>query len=248
MGGLLPARTARAAAGRHPCRHRHEPARPHGAEAMALGRAMRFCRGFRPSLLMSHFVAPKSRTNPVNARQIEVFAARPRRRFAGASRRRSSNSSGIFLARRAASRSRSARLRALRRQSDAGRLNPMRAGGEAGGTHPAAAVHRGGRDRRLQWHAGRRAAPARLATSQSAMPTAFRARQRTASKRRREAGGEAIVGGVRCPIAGRISMDSIVLDVTACPEGAVAARRTGHAARRRSHGRRTGFPGRHDRL
>ena len=32
--------------------------------------------------------------------------------------------------------------------------------------------------------------------------------------------GEAIVGGRRCPFAGRISMDMIVIDVTDAPEGA----------------------------
>src|SRR4029078_8384228 len=36
-------------------------------------------------------------------------------------------------------------------------------------------------------------------------------------------GAEAIVGGVRCPIAGRISMDTIVLDISHAP--AAAARR-----------------------
>lgn len=34
--------------------------------------------------------------------------------------------------------------------------------------------------------------------------------------------GEALVGGVRCPFAGRVSMDLIVIDVTAAPDDAVA--------------------------
>jgi alanine racemase len=33
--------------------------------------------------------------------------------------------------------------------------------------------------------------------------------------------GEAIVAGIRCPFAGRVSMDLITLDVTAVPQGAV---------------------------
>ena len=34
-------------------------------------------------------------------------------------------------------------------------------------------------------------------------------------------GGEAILAGQRCPIVGRVSMDLLILDVTAVPEGAV---------------------------
>ena len=37
----------------------------------------------------------------------------------------------------------------------------------------------------------------------------------------------AIVGGVRCPFVGRVSMDLIIVDVTDVPDGAVAARRPG---------------------
>jgi alanine racemase len=33
--------------------------------------------------------------------------------------------------------------------------------------------------------------------------------------------GEAIVAGCRCPFAGRVSMDLIILDVTGVPEGAL---------------------------
>ena len=54
---------------------------------------------------------------------------------------------------------------------------------------------------------GRRADLAASRPLQSAMPMAFRARLRHDKK-----GGDGIVGGVRCPIAGRISMDTIIIE------------------------------------
>jgi alanine racemase len=50
---------------------------------------------------------------------------------------------------------------------------------------------------------------------------------RTLSATDRHPGGSAMVNGIRCPFAGRISMDLITLDVTDCPEGSV---KPGHAA------------------
>jgi alanine racemase len=44
---------------------------------------------------------------------------------------------------------------------------------------------------------------------------------RAASSSDRERGGSAIVAGQRCPIAGRISMDLVALDITEVPAGAV---------------------------
>jgi alanine racemase len=44
---------------------------------------------------------------------------------------------------------------------------------------------------------------------------------RSASGTNLRPGGEAVVAGVRCPIAGRISMDLVTLDVSAVPEGAI---------------------------
>lgn len=41
--------------------------------------------------------------------------------------------------------------------------------------------------------------------------------------RRLSGRGEALVGGRRCPIAGRVTMDMIMLDVTRCPEARVGA-------------------------
>ena len=50
------------------------------------------------------------------------------------------------------------------------------------------------------------------------MRTAIRARRaRTDAKRRAVLAGEAIVAGRRCPFAGRVSMDLIIVDVTDVP-------------------------------
>ena len=61
-------------------------------------------------------------------------------------------------------------------------------------------------------------------------------------------GAEVMVAGKRCPIAGRISMDLIAVDVTDFEKNAVRRGHHGDAARRRHHGRRTGASFRHYRL
>ena len=61
-------------------------------------------------------------------------------------------------------------------------------------------------------------------------------------------GAEVMVAGKRCPIAGRISMDLIAVDVTDFEKNAVRRGHHGDAARRRHHRRRTGASFRHYRL
>ena len=65
-----------------------------------------------------------------------------------------------------------------------------------------------------QWSAPR---PSRLATIGLGYADGL---PRSAVWTKDKRGGEAIVGGVRCPFAGRISMDLTVLDVTDVPDGA----------------------------
>ena len=50
------------------------------------------------------------------------------------------------------------------------------------------------------------------------MPTAI---SRAASSSDEAPGADAIVAGKRCPLAGRISMDLLAIDVTDLPDGAV---------------------------
>src|SRR5207253_559884 len=47
---------------------------------------------------------------------------------------------------------------------------------------------------------------------------------RAASAADGASGGQAIVAGKRCPLAGRVSMDLLAIDVTELPEGAGARR------------------------
>jgi alanine racemase len=44
---------------------------------------------------------------------------------------------------------------------------------------------------------------------------------RSASGTNLKPGGDVVIAGIRCPIAGRISMDLVTVDVTAVPEGAI---------------------------
>jgi alanine racemase len=178
-------------------------------------------KAFEPALLMSHFTGAEEPASPVTARQIQAFAALrqtlPRMAASLA------NSSGIFL-------------------PDAPHADLVRPGYALYGGNPT--PHRAnpmrpvvgleGRIVQLRWAedgdaigyngqwtaAGRR----RLATVSLGYADGYpRSASSTDAKLRAAApAGEAIVAGRRCPFAGRVSMDLIVLDVTDVPEGAVA--------------------------
>ncbi|MHB2169245.1 alanine racemase [Alsobacter sp. R-9] len=169
----------------------------------------------RPSLLMSHFVESEVPGSAVTARQVRDFAAlRPL--FPGVPGSLS-NSSGLFC--------NPAAFHDLVRPGYAlyggnptpGRPNPMRPvvsltarivqvrDVQAGDT-----VGYNG-----QWTAP---GPRRLATISVGYADGY---PRAASARDGQPGGEAVVGGVRCPLAGRVSMDLIVLDVSEAPSDAV---------------------------
>lgn len=166
------------------------------------------------TLLMSHFACSENAAHPLNARQIarsrelrDVFANIP---FSLA------NSSGIFLGPDA--------LHDLVRPGVAlyganptpGHADPMRpvlrlqgrivqvravAAGESVGYGAA-------------WTATR---PSRIALVSIGYADGM---LRSAGSSNRRPGAEASVGGHRCPVAGRISMDLLALDVTALPAGA----------------------------
>ena len=82
-------------------------------------------------------------------------------------------------------------------------------------------------------------------SSPSAMPMGY---PRAASGTDRARGGAAIVAGQLCPIAGRISMDLICIDVTDVPDGAGSSRRHRDIHRRRHFDRRHRRRRRHHRL
>ena len=188
-------------------------------EALAL-RASADLKAFEPALLMSHLVSAESPDDPINARQIDDFAA-VRAAFPGVPASLC-NSSGIFLPQRT-------HLDLVRPgyaiyggNPTPGRTNPMREvvrlqgriiqlrSAEAGETIGYNA----------QWRAiGRR----RLATISVGYADGFpRAASATDAKRENGAAlGEALVAGRRCPFAGRVSMDLVVIDVTDLPEGSI---------------------------
>jgi alanine racemase len=173
------------------------------------------------ALVMSHLVSAEEPENPINARQIEAFAA-VRGVWPGV-RASLANSSGIFLTQ--------APHYDLVRPGYAlyggnptpGRDNPMRpvvrlearivqlrsveAGDRAG--------YNG------QWTAP---GPRRLATLSVGYADGY-PRAASSTDVKRQAGApiaEAIVAGRRCPFAGRVSMDLITIDVSAVPEAEVA--------------------------
>ena len=73
------------------------------------------------------------------------------------------------------------------------------------------------RDRRLRRDLDRQARDPHRRRRASAMPTAIRARPAPPMQRPAR---EAIVAGKRCPLAGRISMDLLAIDITDLPDNA----------------------------
>lgn len=173
-------------------------------------------------LVMSHFVASEEPANPLNARQIAAFEAlRPL--FPGA-RASMANSSGILLPQKP--------------HYDLVRPGYALYGGNPspGAANPMKPVVT------LEAPILRvRPVPAGAAVGYNATWTARRDSTlaaigvgyadgvlRSASGSHGHAGGEAIIGGARCPFVGRVSMDIIVIDATDAPRDAV---KPGAAAR-----------------
>lgn len=176
-------------------------------------------RDFEPALLMSHFVAAEEPGSPATARQIAAFAAL--RRALPGLRASLANSSGIFLP---------------GTQHDLVRPGYALYGGNPTPDRPnpmRPVVRLEGRVVQLReigagetvgyngtWTA---AGPRRIATVSVGYADGYpRAASATDGKARQGTpAGEAVVAGVRCPFAGRVSMDLVTLDVTAVPEDAV---------------------------
>ena len=175
---------------------------------------------FEPALLMSHLVSAEAPEDPVNARQIAAFA-RVREAF-GRIPASLANSSGIFLPQRPHYDLVRPGYALYGGNPTPGSPNPMR---------PVVRLEA----RILQFRtveAGETAgyngtwtAPSRrrLATLSAGYADGF-LRAGSATDVKACAGtptGEAIVASRRCPLAGRISMDLISVDVTGLPDGAV---------------------------
>lgn len=170
-----------------------------------------FVASFRVSLLMSHFVAAEEPENPVNARQIAAFArARALYPSVPASL---ANSSGIFLSERPHYDMVRPGFALYGGNPTPGRPNPMRPVVRL--EAPIVQLREVG-DGETVGYSGTWTArgPRRLATLSIGYADGF---PRAASSEGDEPRGEAIVAGRRCPFAGRVSMDLIILDVTDVP-------------------------------
>ena len=175
---------------------------------------------FEPALLMSHLVSAEAPDDPINARQVSAFA--DLRSAYPALPASLANSSGIFLP--------DAPKHDLARPGYAlyggnptpGRPNPMRPvvrlEARVIQIREAAEGERAGYNG--QWTAG---GPRRLAILSIGYADGF-PRAASGTDAKAEAGspaGEAIVAGRRCPFAGRVSMDLIIVDVTELPGDSV---------------------------
>jgi alanine racemase len=187
-------------------------------EAVALSRDALLAE-FELTLLMSHFVASEEPENPLNRRQIEAFAGL-RHAFPGVAASLC-NSSGIFLPESPPDDLVRPGYALWGGNPTPGRPNPMRSvvrlEGRIVQLRTAAAGESAGYN--AQWTApGRR----RLATISVGYADGYpRAASATDAKRAAQTpAGEAIVAGRRCPLAGRVSMDLLTVDVTDVAEGA----------------------------
>jgi alanine racemase len=190
------------------------------ADAIALARDP-VLADFTPALLMSHFVTAEAPEHPLNARQVAAFMA-VRAALPGIPASLA-NSSGLFLA---------DRIPALR-SLDLARPGYALYGGNPtpGSPNPMQPVvglkARIVQTRRIEagdtagyngrWTARR---PTRLATISVGYADGY-LRQAGGTDAAEASGldtGAALVGGRVCPIAGRISMDLTIIDVTDVPE------------------------------
>ena len=173
-------------------------------------------QAFAPALLMSHFVGSEEPDNPVTAAQIAAFdRVRSAYPHVPASL---SNSSGIFLPERP--------FHDLVRPGYAlyggnpmpGRPNPMRPVVRLEARilqlHEAAAGETAGYNGR--WRAkGKRRLATLCVGYADGLPRAL------SGIDGKPPAGEAMVAGTRCPFAGTVSMDLVILDITEVPEGRV---------------------------
>lgn len=194
------------------------PARDAGAAA---ARLIEHTGHVRPALLMSHFVSSQLADAPINERQIADFDA-ARLLFPGVPASMA-NSSAVFLPQRPYYDLLRPGYALYGGNPTVRPDNPMRPVAHLRvrilAIREVSPGDTAGYD--ATWAARR---PSRLATIGAGYADGVPV---SASARADKTGGAAIVGGVRCPFVGRVSMDSIILDVTDAP--LAAAQRGGWA-------------------
>ena len=166
-------------------------------------------------LLMSHFACSEEPAHPLNAKQMGIF--REIRDLFPEMSGSLANSSGIFLGPDAQHDLVRPGVALYGANPTPGHVNPMRPvvylKGRIIQVREVAAGETVGYS--ATWTAKR---PTRLAVVSIGYADGFlRAASATDTRR----GADAIVAGIRCPIAGRVSMDLIALDVTRLPAQAV---------------------------
>jgi alanine racemase len=175
----------------------------------------------RLTLVMSHFVSSQKVGAPINTRQIADFDAA--RKFFPGVPASMANSSAVFLPERPHYDLLRPGYALYGGNPTTGPDNPMRPvaylRARILATHDVTPGETAGYD--AVWTAQR---PSRLATIGAGYADGVPV---SATARPDKPGGAAIVGGVRCPFVGRVSMDSIILDVTDAPLS--AAQRGGWA-------------------
>jgi alanine racemase len=166
---------------------------------LAVAEAEAAARAIKPCLVMSHFVSSQKRDDPRNDNQIAGLAA-ARAHFPGVPGS-ICNSSGIFLPQKPLLELTANPMRVVARLQ--ARILSTReiAPGESVGYDAT-------------WTATR---PTRLATIGAGYADGLPI---GASSGVAKPAAQALVGGARCPIVGRVSMDFIVLDVTDAPQAA----------------------------
>ena len=188
-------------------------------DALALAGDSRL-EAFTPALLMSHFASAEDPADPVNQEQIDRFervqAALPHIPASLA------NSSGIFLPQHPYYDLVRPGYALYGGNPTPGRLNPMRPVVQLQGRivqlHVAKSGERVGYNGRWMLRGDRRLATLSVGYADG-LPRALSGTDAKAGAG--HPAGEAIVAGRRCPFAGSVSMDLIVLDVTEVPEDAL---------------------------
>lgn len=165
-------------------------------------------------LAMSHFVSAEETANPLNARQIAAFDAL--RALFPHARASMANSSGILLPQKPHYDLVRPGFALYGGNPAPGHANPMQP--VVALDAPILRVRRVGAGASVGYNATWTAArDSVLVTIGAGYADGV---LRSASGAHGHAGGEAMIGGARCPFVGRVSMDLIVIDATDAPAGA----------------------------
>ena len=179
---------------------------PEEASALAARTKM---PGHGVSLIMSHFACSDDPAHPLNAAQVQ--AMRDIRGLFRGIPASLANSSGIFLGAPAHFDLVRPGIALYGGNPTPDRDNPYAGRGRAEGAHRSTSRYRTWGECRLQRDMDREACDQALPSSRAGYADGY---PRPAGASDAVSGGEAIFGGRRCPVVGRVSMDLLAVDVT----------------------------------